>query len=376
MILENSPLTEKNLADFAADAGICEEDIARMQKFRQMVVNDPKLLNIYTALFDRLHDGTPFATDKFPEINEFTCQLRLLLALSWVPCIKAAFTRKNFPEKIMRDTMHDINTWVKHCRRNYHCTGLHKWATLFWLSGHAKASLVQLGRLQYNIEAKFLNASSVFRCRQTGKIQALAGNDILFDRDGLPHEQEMPEYWRSIYREDNHRVTGNPVSVYGVTAENTISLELDQWEKILAAGDPVINIHIPELGPMTVEACRDSVNQAVAFAAEYYPEHHWKAINVTSWFNDPLYEKYLPETSNVIKFHTAGYLLPEPFKTDPICRVFPGQEPFDGGSALQRAVYRMLQDGITGCRATLILLREDLPWRENVYRHKMEDLDR
>ena len=372
MVFEKSPLTIENLYTFARAAGISEEDIAIMQEFRQTVVNDPELLKNYTELFDILHSNsnTPFTTDKYPEISEFTCKFRLLLALSWIPCIINSFRKKHFPEKVLTETMHDINTWVKHCRRNYGFTGLHKWATLYWLSGHARGTLVQLGRLQFNIEAKFLNTSTVFRNRRSGELLALAGDNIIFDNEGLPHLEEVPQCWRSSYKETNASAAGNPVSCYGITAKEPVTLNFDQWEKVLAPGDPVINIHIPELGPMTVEACSDSVAQAAAFAAEYYPDHHWKAINVTSWFNDPLYERYLPESSNIIKFHTAGYLLPEALKTDPVVRVFPGTEPFDGGSTLQKAVYKMLQDGISGCRATLILLREDLPWRENVYRTK------
>ncbi len=368
MILENSTLTEKILLACGQDAGLENADIEELEICRKQVLADPALMEAFSSLYDELFYGEKFDPQIFTELDEFSCRFRLLLALNMIPRIKEVFQKNSWSEKAMSDTMGDVGVWARHCRKNFGFCGLHKWGTCNWLSGHSKGRLIQLGRLQFNLDADYRHPAAVFRNRQTGEVIALAANGTAFAQDGLLATSKENTAWEAVFSQDETAVSGNPITPAGLGENRLVTLPLDQWYQALKPGDKVINFHIPETGPMTVEACCDSIEQAVKFFAEYYPDYPWKAFYVSSWFTDPVYEKYLPEYSNIMKFHTAGYLLPEDEAADPLPRVFPGRTPAPGGSSLQNAIFRMIEDKVIFRRGTLFLLKEDLPWRENVYR--------
>ncbi len=368
MILENCTLTEKILIACAQDAGLTAEDCNELEICRKQVLEDPELLDSFTKLYDNLFSGEKFDPQIFTEIDEFSCRFRLLLSLNWIPRIREVFRKNSWSEKAMFDTMGDIGVWARHCRNNFGFCGFHKWGSAVWLSGHGFGRLIQLGRLQFNLDAVYRHPAAVYRNRENGEVIALAAENTAFAADGLLATSPENTAWITTFNENTDRVSGYPITPAGLGENRIVTLDTAKWNRILSPGDKVINFHIPETGPMTVEACKDSIDQAVKFFAEYYPDYPWKAIYVSSWFNDPVYEKYLPPKSNIMKFHTAGYLLPENEIADPLPRVFPGTTPAPGGSSLQNAVYRMIEDKIVFRRGTLFLLKEDLPWRENTYR--------
>ncbi len=78
--------------------------------------------------------------------------------------------------------------------------------------------------------------------------------------------------------------------------------EMDIPAKNISKGDPIIEIHIPAAGPLTEDACRDSIAKAREFFAKYYPEYEYKAFTCHSWLLDRTLEKVLPENSNILKF--------------------------------------------------------------------------
>ena len=74
---------------------------------------------------------------------------------------------------------------------------------------------------------------------------------------------------------------------------------------IPGAGDDnlVLSVHIPDfLGPMTPEACDDSIARARDFFAKHFSEESYVAAVCHSWLLDPQLREYLPETSNIIRF--------------------------------------------------------------------------
>lgn len=59
-------------------------------------------------------------------------------------------------------------------------------------------------------------------------------------------------------------------------------------------GDKVINVHIPSLGPLKMEEVTDSLNRAVTFYKEYFPEGCTKFV-CYSWLLDTDLQEILPE---------------------------------------------------------------------------------
>jgi len=178
--------------------------------------------------------------------------------------------------------------------------------------------------------------------------------------------------WISSWEESADSWKGNPVTPGGLVLKETEELPKPEWEPVLAPGDPVINIHIPETGPLKQPACRESLLRAREFFAEFLPEYHWKAFFCHSWLLDPQLSGILPPDSNILAFQQAAYLLPSPGEADTIFRCFGVKGARDGvgtvplRTGLQHAFARFLKAGHRFHYGAAVLLRDDLD-RENPY---------
>lgn len=75
--------------------------------------------------------------------------------------------------------------------------------------------------------------------------------------------------------------------------------------------DHVLSLHIPDFcGPMTPEACDDSIARAHEFFPRYFPEEHVLAGVCSSWLLDPQLKQYLSPESNIIRFQDRFQLMP------------------------------------------------------------------
>jgi hypothetical protein len=81
-------------------------------------------------------------------------------------------------------------------------------------------------------------------------------------------------------------------------------------------GDRALGIHIPELGPLTPEACDDSLQQAREFFPRHYPEEVYRFATCGSWLLDPQLAEYLPESSNIIRFQRRFHVMPVSWPSD------------------------------------------------------------
>lgn len=116
---------------------------------------------------------------------------------------------------------------------------------------------------------------------------------------------------------------------------------------ILQKGDPVINLHIPEDGPLDMIACSSSIRRMADFFARYRPDFHWRGFLCESWLLDRQLRPMLAETSNIIKFQNLGqhYITDEP--CDTVFRLFGYADPaaVQNPTSLQKSVIEFLQRG-------------------------------
>ncbi len=70
----------------------------------------------------------------------------------------------------------------------------------------------------------------------------------------------------------------------------------------VSQGDPVMEIHIPNEGPLVPEACDASILQALEFFPKFYPEHTFSVFTCHSWLLDDTLKTLLPEGSNILRF--------------------------------------------------------------------------
>ncbi|MFG1620383.1 acyltransferase domain-containing protein [Kribbella sp. NPDC049227] len=82
--------------------------------------------------------------------------------------------------------------------------------------------------------------------------------------------------------------------LYQVPADNPVpGTEPGEW---------VLNVHIPEWGPLTPEAVDDSFAQAREFFPRYFPQYPVKTAILWSWLIDPYLLDNLAPDSNMVRF--------------------------------------------------------------------------
>lgn len=70
----------------------------------------------------------------------------------------------------------------------------------------------------------------------------------------------------------------------------------------ISFGDKIINIHIPRGESLDIEACRESLQKAKEFFAEYFPEYPNNRFMCHSWMLYPGNRNFMRSDSNIIKF--------------------------------------------------------------------------
>ena len=116
-------------------------------------------------------------------------------------------------------------------------------------------------------------------------------------------------------------------------------------------GDPALGIHIPESGPLTPDACEDSLAQAQPFFARHFPETPTRLAICTSWLLDPQLADYLAPDSNILRFQRRFQLVGEGYDGDAdvlrfvFHRIAPNVNDLPQRTTLERAIVAHLLSG-------------------------------
>jgi hypothetical protein len=78
----------------------------------------------------------------------------------------------------------------------------------------------------------------------------------------------------------------------------------------LSSLEPVLDVHVPEIGPLSPEACDDSFARAHEFFARHFPEYRYRAMTILSWLLEPRLAEVLAADSNIVRFQRRFTLLP------------------------------------------------------------------
>jgi hypothetical protein len=116
-------------------------------------------------------------------------------------------------------------------------------------------------------------------------------------------------------------------------------------------GEPALGVHIPESGPLTPEACDESIAQARSFFARHFPETPTRVAICTSWLLDPQLAEYLAPDSNIVHFGRRFTLVGDGYDGDAdvlrfvFHRIRPNIDELPQRTTLERAIVAHLRAG-------------------------------
>jgi hypothetical protein len=207
---------------------------------------------------------------------------------------------------------------------------------------------------------------------RTDEVVALAEAGEPFSDEGVGVGTHT---WVSTLVETEDAITGTPIHPRGIALRQVARLPRDEWRLVLKPGDPILDLHVPDAEPLTIDALRDAHTQATTFFDQYYPEHHFIAYLCDSWLFSPLLEEMLGPDSNIVRWQHEGYLLPDDSEGEDLVEL--AVAPRD--TRLRRALIAHLEQGKLLYSGRYLFLRQDLerfgsqPYREAAA-HAIEQL--
>lgn len=225
-----------------------------------------------------------------------------LVACSQLDTAAATMRRKGIPEDILKDTLR----LVIGCEASYERRhgGQHGYDILWWAQLHIDGKLYRIGRLELELLEELPFPILVLR-HKNGAVAALADGERVHRGGyvlGSLHYEDEAGAWEARVEESEEAWIGHAYLENGYIAAETTVYPKAEWEKVLAAGDPAVNVHIPAGGGLTPAVVDETLAQFRSFLAQYYPEFAYKAFVCASWLMDPQLDTLLPETSNIVQF--------------------------------------------------------------------------
>ncbi len=296
-------------------------------------------------------------------LGEQAALIPALVLLAGVPGVRALHAERGIPEAVTIATLDDIETWMRHFRRQ---TGYWGLQNMGWPTHHLSCRLFRLGRLQF-MHIPFKGPLRAFTHQQTGHTVALWDSIIKIRRDGYVDgtngisdgQARAPELTIA-----GGEARGYRVHPKGYVLWEPVVLSLAEWDQVLVPGDPVLDVHIPEGRRMDFDSCDDSLKQAGEFFPRYFPERPpAQAFACETWFFDAQYQKILPPSSNIVRFQRKFFLYPELSNDiEPFWRVFGGMPADLAAAPRETALKRAMLDfklggGLLRCAGGFCLMK-------------------
>lgn len=294
----------------------------------------------------------------------------LLVAFAYVPLMRERHRAWGFPEAVTRQTAQQVRHYCEDMYRRGHGgrPGIYL-SQLGWLRHYTRERYVRLGRLEFWLGPNPYSLE-VYRHRRSRQVVALAPHGTRFAPDGSicrdPGEYPETGCWTATIERDAGSVTGFLVDPNGHGTRRQVTLRTEQWSEALRHGDPVLMLHIPSGGGMTLEACRDSFAEAARFFPRHFPQEVPRAVVCTSWIFSPQLQEIFPPTANLCVFQRNLYLFPVPSGPwDGLWFVFLQHGPLDldrapAETSLQRGLLNYLRQGHRWRMAGMFFLLDDL----------------
>ena len=172
--------------------------------------------------------------------------------------------------------------------------------------------------------------------------------------------------WQTVLKQSDSSTYGFPVAPQGCVQRDPVVLTETDWACVLEKGTPVLHMHIPAGGGMSMEKCAASLREADRFFGRYFPAPAVRSVVCSSWMFSPILEQILPSDANLTRFMRELYLCPAEnlCGNDALWFVFlqkhvdPATAPRE--TSLQRAILSYLETGKTWHNGTMFFMLDDL----------------
>ena len=233
----------------------------------------------------------------------------LLILLSGYRDAQSVYARLSLPPDVVRQALGGVPSCLAAHRERTGRRGLGL-MYLNWLLLAFRGRLYRLGVLNFEI-AWLGHDVHVLRHRRDGGVAILAGAGAAFDATGLmvgPSAPTSGDGWTARFLDDGVAVAGHSFDASGRARPAPRVFGWADWDHVLGQGDPVLGVHIPRQGRLTVESCRESMSEAERFFRQYFPDHRFGGFTCSSWMLDPRLAELLPSESNILRFQGLFHL--------------------------------------------------------------------
>ena len=189
--------------------------------------------------------------------------------------------------EIVADTLADYKIWACEYEEE---TGKEGIGSADWMSILFSQKIFRIGRLQYEC-AVFQAPFYVFRMRETGDCRLVSEVEMKISETRTG----------SNILDSTKTLLYHPVDDKAATISHGYQgLNLNEAELLLAPGLPVLNVHIPKIGPLK----KDLVDASLRKATRFFSEKDFPAQLAVceSWLLDPAILEYAHGSKNICAF--------------------------------------------------------------------------
>ena len=258
------------------------------------------------------------------------------------------YNKRKIPESVLSETMTDFDVSAEEYYVENKRAGI---ADYGWLAFHMQGKLFRLGRLQYIVDKKFSFNTYVFR-NTDGDLHAVAKDGIGVDNDGFVTRGE-PVFTTEYIRTKN-AVTANMIDTNGNVLSQKPEISMADHKCVLAPGDDVLDMHIPSGEKLDIEDCLRSMDRAIVFGHDHFPEFDYKAFTLRSWLLSDEIKEVLSDDANLVRFSNM-FTRAAGVRTEKKPHIYKWIFGFDkmvenykdhaAGTALQRGAHKLLDEG-------------------------------
>ena len=263
-----------------------------------------------------------------------------------LPNTIAALRKEGMPEHLILDTLSDYGTWASYYLRHTGKIGIGEFG---WEVNFHSGCIVKLGRVQFET-CLYPAPYSIYRSKFTGAIIPALHDGEGVNADGFLALDD-PAAFAASMKIENGTLTCNRIDTKSARVLNEmVQYDMTDLELLITTGMPVLNMHIPEVGPLTYE----SVGESLAMAKEYFAAKGYPCTVAVceSWLLDPALKEYGQGSKNILGYQNRFTLYPwDGDGSEAVGRVFgrgtdtSNPDSLPGDTGLRRGLREYLKTG-------------------------------